>query len=40
MAEFTKLDAHEMTLQTNNKIENHTLITDVLMKEIRDRGLK
>ena len=40
MAEFTKLDAHEMTRTTNNKIDNHTLITEVLMKEIRDRGLK
>jgi hypothetical protein len=38
--EFSKLEAHEVTQQTNNKIENHTFVTQVIMKDIREKGLK
>ena len=38
--DFNKLDVHEMTKQTNNKIDNHTFITEVIMKNVRDKGLK
>jgi aspartate aminotransferase-like enzyme len=40
MGDFSQLSAHEMTKQTNNKIDNHTLVTEILMKDIRDVGLK
>jgi short-subunit dehydrogenase len=40
MADFNRLSAHEMTRMTNNKIDNHTFVTDILMKDIRDKGLK
>ena len=40
MLEFAKLEGHEVTRQTNNKIDNHTFVTETLMKEVRDKGLK
>lgn len=40
MADFNQLSAHDMTRVTNNKIDNHTFVTEVLMKEVRDKGIK
>jgi hypothetical protein len=40
LVDFARLSPHDVTTQTNNKIDNFTLITEVLMKEVRDKHLK